>query len=119
MLLNQIKNENSRFGQESNEIKNVYREFTKPVYHKTFFKTPLSVNNCVEAMIGPTIYDADYATGLVLQELLTYTFLTPLIREKGGAYGAGCTINESGFISFYSYSDPKIVKTYENFERAI
>jgi Zn-dependent M16 (insulinase) family peptidase len=27
---------------------------------------------------------------------------------KGGAYSAGCSLNESGIINFYSYKDPKI-----------
>ena len=43
----------------------------------------------------------------------------PLIREKGGAYGAGCAMNESGLINFYSYRDPKIQRTYENFEKSV
>lgn len=41
------------------------------------------------------------------------------VREKGGAYGAGCSINESGIISMYSYRDPNCDATYEQFERAV
>ena len=58
-------------------------------------------------MIGPTITsDEDYGSLLVLTELLTYGYLLPSIREKGGAYGAGCGVSDSGIISFYSYRDP-------------
>ena len=58
-------------------------------------------------MTGPTIVaDEDYGAMLVLTELLTYGFLLPSIREKGGAYGAGAGISDSGIISFYSYRDP-------------
>lgn len=96
------------------------KEFSSPVYHQTYFKTPLAVNNCVESMLGPTIANSeDYGVALVLSELLTFNSLMPLIREKGGAYGAGCAINESGLINFYSYRDPKIQKTYDNFERSV
>lgn len=57
--------------------------------------------------------------GLVLSELLTFSYLIPFVREKGGAYGAGCRMNESGMIDFYSFRDPKIQATYDNFERAV
>ena len=71
-------------------------------------------------MIGPTISsDEDYGALLVLTELLTMDFLLPSVREKGGAYGAGAGISDSGIISFYSYRDPQCDQTYENFERAI
>ena len=75
---------------------------------------------CCESMIGPTITnEEDYGALLVLGELLTSAFLLPSVREKGGAYGAGCGINESGLVSFYSYRDPNVDSTYENFEKSI
>ena len=107
LLLNQIKNENSRFSESISDIKLLEKEFKAPVYHQTFFKTPLAVNNCVESLLGPTYANyEDYGVGLVLSELLTHNFLMPSIREKGGAYGAGCAMNESGLINFYSFRDP-------------
>lgn len=119
LLLNKIKNENSRFS-ENNKVIELIDGFKKPTYYKTFFKTPLTVNNCVESMIGPNYANYhDYGVGLVLSELLTFSYLIPLIREKGGAYGAGCKMDESGFINFYSFRDPKIQMTYNNYERAI
>lgn len=115
MMLNAIKNENSRF-EESHEL--VLPGFEQN-YHKTFFKAPLTVNHVVESMMGPSYKDEDYATGLILSEMLTHNFLLQSIREKGGAYGAGCKINESGLIDFYSFRDPSSLKTYDHFERAI
>lgn len=50
---------------------------------------------------------------------MTFTYLLPGIREKGGAYGAGCQVNESGTFTFYSFRDPKIDQTYDHFERAV
>lgn len=88
--------------------------------YKNFFKTPLAVNNCVESMISPNLKNhEEYAPALVLGELLTFSYLLPSIREKGGAYGAGCRVNESGTFSFFSYRDPKIEDTYDNFEKAL
>ena len=50
---------------------------------------------------------------------MTFTYLLPAIREKGGAYGAGCSAGESGTFTFYSFRDPKIQQTFESFERSI
>ena len=61
----------------------------------------------------------DYAALMVLGELMTFNSLLPSIREKGGAYGAGCSPNESGAFTFYSFRDPKIEQTYDNFEKAL
>ena len=107
MLINNMRNENSRYSEKSPIVKST--EFKEPKYFQNFFKTPLAVNNCVEACLGPTYADfKDYGVGLVASELLTFNYLLPLIREKGGAYGAGCSMNESGLINFYSFRDPKL-----------
>jgi Zn-dependent M16 (insulinase) family peptidase len=119
MLLNQMKNENSRYSQRI-PSPSIEGEFRAPNYSASFFKTPLAVNNCTESMLGaPNSNIDDYAALMVLSNLMTFTFLLPSIREKGGAYGAGCSASESGTFSFYSFRDPKIDQTYENFERAV
>lgn len=71
-------------------------------------------------MVIPTNSNIDdYVALLVLGDLMTFTYLIPLIREKGGAYGAGCRVSESGTFTFHSYRDPKIEATYDNFEKAL
>jgi Zn-dependent M16 (insulinase) family peptidase len=122
MLLNAIKNENSRYLERHKDHLHLPEdEFSgKQTLYKNFFKTPLAVNNCVETMVGPMrLNEEDYGALVVLAELMTFTYLLPSIREKGGAYGAGCGIDESGIISFYSYRDPNVSRTFENFEKAI
>lgn len=42
----------------------------------------------------------------VLSNILSYTHLWNSVRVKGGAYGAGFTIRQSGDASTYSYRDP-------------
>lgn len=72
---------------------------------------------CAESLLGPTIANEDdYAAMLILQEVATYAFLHPAIREKGGAYGAGLSCDQSGIVSLYSYRDPNINETYDRFE---
>jgi Zn-dependent M16 (insulinase) family peptidase len=95
-------------------------ESGRPSYYKNFFKTPLAVNNCTESMLGaPQSQAEDFAALMVLGDLMTFTYLLPAVREKGGAYGAGCSANESGTFTFYSFRDPKLEQTYEQFERAV
>ena len=75
---------------------------------------------CAESLLGPTVLNEDdYASMLILQEIATYVFLHTSVREKGGAYGAGCSISESGIITMTSYRDPNCDATFENFERAV
>lgn len=50
---------------------------------------------------------------------MTFSYLLPSIREKGGAYGAGAKVSESGTFTFTSYRDPKIDATFDNFEKAV
>lgn len=120
LLLNSIKNDNSRFLEKYPNLERIPSEFDKPTYYKHFFKTPLTVNNCSESMIIPTLTNIDdFGALTVLGDLMTFNFLIPLIREKGGAYGAGAKASESGIFSFYSYRDPKVLQTYENFEKAL
>ena len=86
---------------------------------KIFFKTPLTVNHCTESLRVPQYSSADNAKLRLLGSLLTTNWLHPLIREKGGAYGAGCRVNESGMLSFFSYFDPRVVEPYVHFEEAV
>lgn len=121
MLLKSMSNENSRFSEKHPNLIKLDGEFEDgPTYYQNFFKTPLAVNNCTESMLSAPMSNADdYAALMVLGNLMTFTYLLPSIREKGGAYGAGCQVNESGTFSFYSFSDPKIEQTYDSFEAAI
>ncbi|MFO3715775.1 insulinase family protein [Anaerococcus cruorum] len=54
---------------------------------------------------------------IVATSILSNPYLYELIRAKGGAYGAGITSNRSGLLSTYSYRDPNILKTVENFNK--
>lgn len=110
VLFNHMKNENSRFTLEPRLIDLTAENgaFTQPVYDKNFFKTPLSVNNCTESLQSIDFRHDDYGALLVASSLISNEFLLKSIREKGGAYGAGCRANESGVFSFYSFRDPKV-----------
>ncbi len=52
---------------------------------------------------------------IVLRHILNFDYLWNSIRVKGGAYGAGITINKYGEIGFWSYRDPNLTKTVETY----
>ena len=54
---------------------------------------------------------------MLASSILSNPYLYELIRAKGGAYGAGLTASKTGLLSAYSYRDPNILATIENFEK--
>jgi Zn-dependent M16 (insulinase) family peptidase len=82
--------------------------------------TSTQVNFC--AMAFPTVPSShpDAAALSVLGGFLRNGFLHRAIREQGGAYGGGAS-QDSGSASFrfYSYRDPRLGDTLDDFRRAI
>ncbi len=78
------------------------------------------VNFC--ALAYPTVPSGheDSAALTVLGGFLRNGYLHGAIREKGGAYGGGAT-QDSGTASFrfYSYRDPRLSETLEDYEHSI
>lgn len=82
--------------------------------------TSTQVNFC--AMAFPTVPSghADSAALSVLGGFLRNGYLHRAIREQGGAYGGGAS-QDSGSASFrfYSYRDPRLTETLDDFHRAV
>lgn len=73
MLLNAMKNENSRFSEKLPNIEKLAGEFEggKQTFYKNFFKTPLAVNNCTESMLSaPYTNVDDFAALQVLGDMM-------------------------------------------------
>lgn len=52
-----------------------------------------------------------------MADYLTNNQLHREIREKGGAYGAGCSVRSfKGALNMWSYQDPNILKTFNVFD---
>jgi Zn-dependent M16 (insulinase) family peptidase len=78
------------------------------------------VNFC--AMAFPTVNQlhADAPALAVAAGILRNGFLHTAIREQGGAYGAGATQDSTlGIFKFYSYRDPRIEGTFDDFKGSI
>ena len=78
------------------------------------------VSFCAKAF--PTVAGAhpDSAPLTLLGGILRNGFLHRAIREQGGAYGAGASQDsQSGAFRFFSYRDPRIEGTLEDFDASI
>ena len=74
------------------------------------------------AQVYPTVPSGhkDAPALTVLGGYLRNGFLHTAIREKGGAYGSGATQDSnSATFKFYSYRDPRITATLEDFDASI
>ncbi|MGB5454774.1 MAG: insulinase family protein [Gammaproteobacteria bacterium] len=82
--------------------------------------TNTQVNFCARAYKTVAMDHADAAPLSVLGGYLRNGFLHTAIREKGGAYGggAGHDTNIAAF-RFFSYRDPRLIETLDDFDRAI
>jgi len=81
--------------------------------------TSTQVNFCALAYPAVMIEHEDAPKLAVLGACLRNGFLHATVREKGGAYGGGASYNaEAGAFVFYSYRDPRLMETFEDFKRA-
>ena len=78
------------------------------------------VNFCAKAYPTVTMEHEDAAALSVLGGYLRNGYLHTAVREQGGAYGGGAThdTNVAAF-KFYSYRDPRLAATLEDFDNAI
>jgi Zn-dependent M16 (insulinase) family peptidase len=94
----------------------------QPPLHKTsvLWKTSTQVNFCARAYPSVSSAHPDAAALTVLGGFLRNGFLHTAIREQGGAYGGGASQdNHSGTFRFYSYRDPRISGTLDDFDASL
>ena len=53
----------------------------------------------------------------VFENMIESNYLWDKIRIEGGAYGGGCGFSRKGVFFAYSYRDPNIEKTFENYKK--
>jgi Zn-dependent M16 (insulinase) family peptidase len=78
------------------------------------------VNFCAKAYPTVPMEHADAAALAVLGGFLRNGYLHTSIRERGGAYGGGASHDSNiAAFKFYSYRDPRLTETLDDFDRAI
>jgi hypothetical protein len=101
---------------ESNLID--YRPTLTPVNHCWTANTQVSF--CAKAYPTVPTGHQDAAALTVLGGVLRNGFLHRAVREQGGAYGGGASQdNQSGAFRFFSYRDPRIAGTLDDFDNSI
>jgi presequence protease len=87
---------------------------------KEAWLTNTQVNFCAKAYATVPADHADAAALTVLGGFLRNGFLHRVIREQGGAYGGGASQDSSiAAFRFYSYRDPRLTETLEDFDAAL
>lgn len=74
-----------------------------------------SATCCSGAVLSEKI--SNKAEWNVASTILSYEFLWNEVRVKGGAYGAGCSVNNMNEVSFYSYCDPSPLNSMGIYEK--
>jgi Zn-dependent M16 (insulinase) family peptidase len=82
--------------------------------------TNTQVNFCARAYPTVPVQHPDAAALTVLGGVLRNGYLHRAIREQGGAYGGGAA-QDSGIAAFrfYSYRDPRLAATLQDFDAAV
>jgi presequence protease len=79
-----------------------------------------NVQFCAAAYPAVEVTHPDAAALMVLAGYLRNGFLHSAIREKGGAYGGGASYDGNACsFRFYSYRDPRLEETFQDFEASI
>ncbi|MBT5578290.1 MAG: peptidase M16 [Porticoccaceae bacterium] len=95
-----------------------YNPELQPVKHAFIANTQVSF--CAKAYPTVPTGHPDSAALTVLGGVLRNGYLHRAVREQGGAYGGGASQdNQSGAFRFYSYRDPRIAGTLQDFENSI
>jgi len=87
---------------------------------KQAWLTSTQVNFCAKAFATVPVEHTDAAPLTVLGGFLRNGFLHRSIREQGGAYGGGAAQDSANAcFKFFSYRDPRLKDTLEDFDRSI
>lgn len=87
---------------------------------KQLWMTNTEVNFCAKAFATVPSAHEDAAALTVLGPFLRNGYLHRAIRETGGAYGGGASHDtDSASFRFYSYRDPRLEDTLDDFEQSI
>ncbi len=87
---------------------------------KEAWLTSTQVNFCAKAFPTVAVAHPDAPALTVLGGFLRNGYLHRAIREQGGAYGGGASQDSSSAsFRFYSYRDPRLTETLDDFDRAI
>ncbi len=84
------------------------------------WSTSTQVNFAAKAYPTVPVVHEDAAALTILGPFLRNGYLHRAIREQGGAYGSGAGYDsDSGSFRFFSYRDPRLAETLEDFDKSV
>jgi Zn-dependent M16 (insulinase) family peptidase len=87
---------------------------------RQLWTTNTQVNFCAKSFPTVAVEHPDAPALTVLGGFLRNGFLHRAIREQGGAYGGGASHDtDAAAFRFYSYRDPRLAETLEDFDKSI
>jgi len=108
---------------QSSANQNGVNGFALPPVHqqvKQAWITSTQVNFCSKSYPSVAVEHQDAAALTVLGGFLRNGFLHRVIREQGGAYGGGASHEPANAcFKFYSYRDPRLAETLDDFDKSI
>ena len=106
---------------EFSDLETIKKERAQIDFHKSYYKEGiLSDANVNYVSVGGDLEEfSDNKLNLLAlsSSIISNPYLHDLIRAKGGAYGAGLMVDKYGNIGTYSYRDPHIKNTVENYKK--
>ena len=82
--------------------------------------TNTQVNFCSKSFPVVAVNHQDAPALMVLGSFMKNGFLHRAIREQGGAYGGGAGYDaDAAAFRFYSYRDPRLTETLEDYDKSI
>jgi Zn-dependent M16 (insulinase) family peptidase len=119
----QAKEELEQAWRELGECATAIAAFSQPAVGQQVreaWLTNTQVNFCAKAYPTVPIEHPDAAPLTVLAGFLRNGYLHRAIREKGGAYGGGASHDaDNATFRFFSYRDPRLEETLDDFDRAV
>ena len=106
---------------EFSDLEKIKKEKAQIDFQKSYYKEEiLSDANVNYVSMGADLKEfSDKKLNLLAlsSSIISNPYLHDLIRAKGGAYGAGLMVDKYGNIGTYSYRDPHIKETVENYKK--
>ena len=106
---------------EFSDLEKIKKEKAQIDFYKSYYKEGiLSDANVNYVSVGGDLKEfSDKKLNLLAlsSSIISNPYIHDLIRAKGGAYGAGLMVDKYGNIGTYSYRDPNIEKTVENYKK--
>lgn len=81
-------------------------------------KFPFATKFVAKSLAAVPRSHEDFPKLVILSKLISSKYLLREVREKGGAYGGGARLSNSGILSFYSYRDPNSENTLKVFDHS-